>query len=293
MTVITNVLGLPDAFVQAVANDTYDNGGADISVTSLIDPPRKVALQKRHDGETTEDVSDRIWALVGQIGHGILERANMHDLTEVRLFMDVLGWKLSGQFDNMTLTESEKGETLSEYKFVSAYEAKNGLKPERVQQLNIQAALARANGWKIDRLQAILILRDWSKLKAQHERDYPRRQVCIFPVPLWEPEKARAFIEERVRLHQAAQAGDLPLCTKEEQWDDGDIYAVIPKGNKRSKRNLESREAAETWAEANMSGKPWEIEFRPGTPRRCENYCRVAPFCSQHQEYLKSRQQGA
>lgn len=290
---ITNRLGLPEAIVRAVQNDEYSPGDADISVSSLIDPPRKVALSKLHDHEAVEDASDRIWALLGRAVHSILEQANMNDLAEHRLYMDVLGWRVSGQFDSMTLTSGPAGETISDYKVVSSYEAKNGLKPERERQLNCYAELARVHGFDVSAVRAILILRDWSKLKAIREWDYPKQQICSFDVPLWSREKARAFMEERVRLHQRAQSGEMPFCTPEEMWERPNQWAVKVPGRKRATRLLDSREEAETYIAVNMIGQKAEIEFRPGERVRCNSYCSVSNWCMAHLEYLRQQRERA
>jgi hypothetical protein len=73
---ISNRLGLPQAIVDAVSNDDYDRGEADISVTGLLAPPRQQALLEAHADDLVEDAADRLWSLFGQVGHGILERAN-------------------------------------------------------------------------------------------------------------------------------------------------------------------------------------------------------------------------
>ena len=67
-----------------------------LSVTRLIGPPQIRILERLHQDELTEDASDRIWALVGQIGHGILERAETSAITERRLFADLEGWRIPG-----------------------------------------------------------------------------------------------------------------------------------------------------------------------------------------------------
>ena len=74
MTVVTNVHGLPEALVPAVTNDPYVGGG-DISVTKLIDAPQVRALTRKHHDKLVVDVSERIWALLGQGVHTVLERA--------------------------------------------------------------------------------------------------------------------------------------------------------------------------------------------------------------------------
>ncbi len=53
---------------RALSHDGYTPGAKpfDISVTSLIGPPKIFQLRKRHSEEITEDASDRVWTLLGQ-----------------------------------------------------------------------------------------------------------------------------------------------------------------------------------------------------------------------------------
>src|SRR5256885_456391 len=95
---LTNHAGLPTALVAAVQNDSYDGGNCDISVKRLIQPARKVALEKLHADEIVEDVGERIWSLMGQLGHSVLERSGV-GLVEHRLYASVLGWNVSGKAD--------------------------------------------------------------------------------------------------------------------------------------------------------------------------------------------------
>lgn len=106
---ITNRFGLPSSLYNAVCNDPYVGGG-DISITRLISPPRIVALTKKHEPEIVEDASDRIWSLLGQSAHLVIERAaGVGVSAEERLFMPFKGipitdgktwnWELSGQHD--------------------------------------------------------------------------------------------------------------------------------------------------------------------------------------------------
>lgn len=311
MSRVTNVLNLPDAIVQAVANDDYSRGSSDITVTELIDPPRKVALTRQHEAEIVEDASDRIYALMGQAIHNVLERANVADSVEERLYTTVLGWNVGGKYDHLALTDDrEFGRILSDYKSVSVWEIVHGLKPERIQQLNILGWLARLNGYRVDRLEAVCIIRDWSKPEARRRpEDYPQRQVMRYFVPTWTDEKTAAFVEERVRLHQDARER-LPECSNEDRWYKGTKYAVIKgktvKGEfvpqKRAARVLDSLDDAMQWARDNglvstaqfgdiqteaLEGAT--IQTRVGEHTRCEHYCSVASWCSQFAQ-LKAQQ---
>ena len=57
---LTNLHGLPDAFVAAVRNDSYNAGTGDISTTKLIDSPQRRSLARKHRDMIVEDVSERV-----------------------------------------------------------------------------------------------------------------------------------------------------------------------------------------------------------------------------------------
>ena len=135
---ITNKYGLPEVIVRAIENDPYNNGGADISVTSLIGPPQIRRLMQEHGDKVEVDVSDRLYSLMGQAMHRILEMADTTAMVEERFFSDIVcahGQKsLSGQIDRY-----ENG-VIQDWKFTSVWEYIFGLKPEREAQLNVLAA---------------------------------------------------------------------------------------------------------------------------------------------------------
>ena len=302
MVVVTNIKGFPNALVKAVENDSYSKGRADRSVTGLLTPPRQAALKEFYGDQITEDVSERTFALYGQLVHLLLERAGEHDrnaLTEERMFTEVLGWTISGQTDTITLTE-EEGWAVSDYKFVTAYKFKREytgelLIPEEYeQQLNMYAYLLRENGFKVDGLKIVAIYRDWSKLEAKRDKNYPQTGAETHIVKLWSEPVAKAFIEERVRLHQQAMAGDihggfseedLPECTDEERWAKKDSWALkTSRDSKRARKVFYGSHAqAVAWAldPNNKVKRGFVVEHRPGANVRCENYCLVSEYCEQ------------
>ena len=293
MVTITNNKGYPEALVKAVENDSYSKGRADRSVTGLLAPPRQAALKDIHEDEITEDVSERTYALYGQLIHLLLERAGEQDrnaLTEERLFTEAEGWTISGQTDTITLTE-EEGWVVSDYKFVTAYKFKREYSGELVmpvdyeRQLNLYAHLLRENGFRVDELKIVAIYRDWSKLEAKRDGNYPQLGAETHDVKLWPAEEAKAFMEERVRLHQDAETA-LPFCDDEERWAKPDKYALMPNANSaRARKLFDSRVAAFTWAKdpANKVKDGWIVDHRVGANTRCENYCIVSEYCEQFQ----------
>jgi hypothetical protein len=79
----TNKYDLPDPIVRAVVFDPYTKGASDFSATELAKPPRLRTLSMKHRDELTEDVSDRLWSLLGQLGHLLLERAYQKDIYDI------------------------------------------------------------------------------------------------------------------------------------------------------------------------------------------------------------------
>lgn len=276
---LTNIHGLPDALVNAVKNDPY-TGGGDISVTKLIDSPQRRVLRKKYSSMVVEDVSERIWSLMGQAVHTVLERAGTSALVEERLYSTVEGWSVSGQFDRLHLEDA----VLQDWKVCSVYKAKGDAAWE--QQLNCLRWLAHKNGYEVNRLQVVAIFRDWKASEAKRNPDYPQRNVMIIEVPVWGLEQAEEYVRQRVMLHKAADVQDNPSpieCSEEERWYAGTTYALMKEGGKRAKKVVPIREQLEPVPADHY------IEERPGINRRCEGYCEVAPFCEQFKR-IKAQQ---
>jgi hypothetical protein len=272
---LTNLYGLPDAFVNAVKNDSY-KGGGDISVTKLIDSPRRRVLNRQFKEFVVEDVSERVWSLMGQAVHTVLERAGTSAMVEERLYMDVHGWKLSGQFDRLDLVDK----TLQDWKLTSVFKASGS--EDWTRQLNILRMLAKANGYEVEKLQIIAILRDWRRADAARNPDYPQANVKVIDVPVWDDDYAMAYINERIAMHQSADKGEEVLCSDEERWYAGTTYALMKEGGKRANKVSTNKE------DLGEPPKGYFIEERKGGYRRCEGFCEVAPFCTQ----FKNEQEG-
>ena len=271
MGTLTNVHNLPAAIVAAVQNDPYVGGG-DISTTKLIDSPRVRVLGGKHKDQITVDVSERVWALLGQAVHTILERAGLRQegmVVEERLYADVDGWQVSGQVDSMHL-EMQK---LSDYKVTTVW--KKGGSDGWTRQLNVLRWLAHKNGHTINTLEVIGIFRDWRKSEALRDPSYPQSAIQTIHVPLWTLDETEDYVRERVAIHQAASKGIDIQCTDEERWMSPSKFALMKDGAKRAVRVADR---AEDLGEA---GEGYSIVERKGEAKRCQMYCDVAAFCTQ------------
>lgn len=281
---ITNRLALPLPIVQAVTNDGYVSGRSGdvphIGVTRLLSPPRLVALEEQHADELEEDAADRIWALIGQAVHVILERAESSAITEERVSRMVEGWEVAGRIDHLALLPDG---VLTDWKVSSVWSAKDlrdGGKKEWRDQVRLYAHLLRPR-YDVRRAQIVTILRDWSLNGARRfGNSYPAHQVVVVDIPLWPADEAERFLVERVRLHQAARH-DLPRCSRDERWQRPEQWALMKRGRKAAVRLYDDAESA---ARAANRVDGVYVQYRPGEPVRCLSYCPVSKWCTQFAE---------
>jgi len=274
-----NRQGLPAHFLGCLAADPY-TGGGDISVTKLIDAPQIRTLLKTYGDTLPEsDAADMVPVLLGQSVHAMLERSSKSNpalMVETRLYAEVEGWQVSGQFD----VYDRERKTLDDYKVTSTYKYPYDIQWER--QLNVLAWLCRQQPepLPVEKLGIVALFRDWSRAKMVS--GYPPSWASYIDVRLWSAAEADAYVTERVLLHQRADAGENVLCTDSERWRSGETtYAVMRPERTRALRVFGSRfEANELAAQEPMA----YIQERPGVYRRCKSYCPVASFCPQYAE---------
>ena len=190
---LTNHHDLPETLFRAVLNDKYSRGGAHYSATDLIRPPRITILTHRYWEQIEEDVSDRIWSLLGKAVHAILEAADPDDaLTEERLYAEVDGYVISGASDLY------HDSIITDYKVTSVWSRVFGSRIEQwSQQLNVYAYLFRQAGFDVEKLRVVCIYRDWSANKAIQNRRLPQLPAETLPIALWAFERQVEFVRKR------------------------------------------------------------------------------------------------
>jgi hypothetical protein len=257
----------------------YSRGEADISVSSLAEPPRKVALTDMYAEHINTDVKDGARLIIGNAVHKVLAGYGEHELDDnVRLYMKVNGWTISGQTDHYS------GGRIVDYKTMGVREFMNGVRFEREAQTNAYAELLRANGYEVTGVAACCIFVDWSAPQAQYSKmtGYPESSVVTVELPLWTRERAQEWIISRVIAHQEARK-NLPLCTPEETWGE-DKWAVMRDGAARATKVFDNEEEANLFAYE--KGSNYYVEYRQAEPIRCKFYCDVGAngLCHQYNE---------
>ena len=268
-----------------------------ISVTSLVAPPKIARLKALHRDELPSMepryvdgklVTPDTFALMGTALHAALEAAaKIADppplLVEERLqsafTVEGAAWTISGQLDVL-----EADGMLWDWKTTSAYSVSDGRKgkSEWECQLNVLSLLLTRNGHQRPKGLAVYgFWRDWSrKLSGREGSDYPPDDEGPVEIPHWTAEEQLGYVQERLRLHEAARSV-LPDCSPSERWARDAGYAVLASTKApRASAVLDTREDAERYLAEVRDGRG-QIEFRPGTSNRCRDYCPVNLWCSQ------------
>lgn len=284
--IITNRNNLPAPLVNALSHDSYKRVG-NISVTALLKAPRIRALEIRHDTEITEDISERIYRALGSSLHNLMEsNASPNSLTEERLVVDVLGWKLSGKPD---LLDNEG--VLWDFKLTSVWAYILGGRTEWGQQLQIYGWLYYKHGFDVKMMKNLLVFRDYSQVEKSRMKDYPDAEAEVLEYDPMKALEVQGLVEERIRLHQAAEKlpdDKLPPCTAADKWEKPTTWAIMKPGRKSAVRVLESESLAQEYLKDAQG--PFEIARRPGQCIRCLRYCKVAKWCDFGRSVLEAKQ---
>jgi hypothetical protein len=287
---LTNLFDIPHAFTVFEEKNAYSKGDSDISVTTLIDSPQIRVLKEAYDDELTEDISDRIMSILGTALHNILESgARDVDIVERRLYAEVDGTTISGAidlFEYMYTDEDKKPHyRLADYKSLSG----NALvfnpdgKIEWFRQLNCYNWLAHKNGFVIDELEIVAIIRDWNHAAVRRSSSFPKKAVQRIPIKMWSLAETEKYIAGRVKVHTSPSVGE---CSESERWSNGAQYAVFKVKRdgslpERAARVFKSSFDAEAFImEKGIKGTVIE---RPSVDTRCVgNYCQVSQYCEQY-----------
>lgn len=276
--ILTNKYNLPEQIVNAVKSD-YDNNGT-YSATTLIKDPKEIILFNRHENEIEEDVSERIYALLGTSVHYILEKneEGENEFKEERLYYKIGNDTISGKFDLYDMKE----EKVMDFKNTSVWTYLMDDTKKYRQQLLTYAFILRKNGFPCNSGRIIQIFRDWSRTKAKVTAGYPKAPVNTIDFYFEEKdfiEIEKLITEKLQEINKYINTPDdeIPTCSKENRWATEDKFAVMKNGRKSALRVLNSLEEAQTWIQFNGGDR---IEERPAESRKCKDYCQCNKFCN-------------
>jgi hypothetical protein len=267
---LTNRFNLPETLVNTVGI-AYAPKENRIGVTELIDSPLIRQLKLQHWDILEEDVSDKLWSVLGSACHYILEKgAPINAFGEEKLTFSIGNKTIAGKSD---LYHDEE---ISDWKVTSVWNFLLGAKDEWIAQLNVYKFLWEKMGYPVKSLKINAILRDWQKSKAKFDNTYPQIPFLSIDIPMWSTPIVTEYIFDRLAYHAIKPA---PECTPEEKWQRESSFAVIKGDNKRATRVFDTEAEAQEYAK---SDSKYHVESRPGECVRCQDYCIVKNVCPYH-----------
>lgn len=273
---VTNELGLPQAFINALNLERH-NAEGEYSATTLLKSAREVMLTNRHFDEIEIDVADCVWQIWGSAVHLIFERAGIEGFTEEKFSVPVSNSKVTGRVDLYDL----ENETVYDWKTASIWKVQFQDFSDWDKQGLIYAWLMKQNGLNVKEIKFVALLKDHSKSKARKDFEYPQKPVVVHTVKATAEalEEIEKYIVSKIKSFEEAEKladSDLPLCTKEERWATADKWAIMKTGRKTALKVCESEEEAKSLLES-MGGT--NIEYRKGESKKCVDYCNCCEFC--------------
>ena len=207
---------------------------------------------------------------------------------EKRVYMKFDDFEVSGQFDKY----DPETKTIEDYKVVSVFSYTN----ERIlsgffNQLNCYRAMMLNEGYEVENMELHMFFKDFKK--GQRGRDgYPDAPIVTVEVPVFDSDLIVKSMKNRVNLHKRARNGEHIECTREEMWATEDSYAVMREGGKRALGVFDTEMEASAFKDIKNPAYKNQlyVQYRPGKPIRCLDWCPVREVCSQRAEYLKKMQ---
>lgn len=284
---ITNLYNLPESLMDACKafQKKYEDGKTTkLSVTDLLKPALMRRLEKEFDDEVTEDLTDRIWSLTGQALHEVLSKGKQENtLTEERLTATFQGVEISGQPDIYFASG-----LIQDYKFTNVWKIIFGDFEDWILQLNIYRLLLIQNGFDVNKLEVIAVLRDWVKSKVYTD-NYPRCQVKVIDLDLLPLPEIILYLNERITFHldtESMPIDKIEICSLKERWHNPDKFALMKKGRKTAVKLFDNEEQCKR---AMIDDPNFYIEARKGEDKRCKDYCRVSRFCPYYKKILEEQ----
>lgn len=278
--IITNKLGLPQAFINAL-NNTRHNEKGEYSATTLLKGGCDVMLTDRHFDEIEIDVSEQVWQIFGSAVHAIFEKAGIEGFTEEKFSVNVGNSKVSGRVDLYDL----ENETVYDWKTASVWKTIYNDYDDWDKQGLIYSWLMKQNGLNVKEVVFVALLKDHSKSKARIDASYPQSPTVVHRVEVTEERLAEIenFIKLKVSEFESAEQfsdEELPPCSKDERWATDDKFAVMKEGRKTAIKLYDDEDSAEKFIDEQEKDKDkMSVEKRPGESKKCLDYCACREFC--------------
>lgn len=205
---------------------------------------------------------------------------------EIRSEREIDGFIISGKFDFIGDGEIEDHKTTGTYGYMKSA---GGIDPKFRQQGSIYRWLNQ-DIITSDRGLINYTFTDWSKLRSMVEKKkgYPPFRMMTIPYTLMPIQETEDFIKGKLQAIKAnikADEGQLPLCTKEELWQDDTVFSYYKNPNAKERSTKNFTNFAEAQSRLLKDGSVGVIDIRRGEAKHCR-YCSGFPICSQSKQLI-------
>lgn len=286
---VTNRLGLPAAFVNAVSVRRHNEPGC-YSATTLNKGVKEIILTDRHFDELEADAADSVWAVWGTAVHALMESQKDENFHEEKFEVPLSKSKITGQVDSYDMENA----TIYDWKTASVWKVVKADFADWKAQGMTYAWLMSQKGLAVKKCRFVALLKDHSKTKAQTDSTYPQSPVFVYEFDVTEDglkETGERLLKKVAEVEAAGllEDKDIPICSESERWAEPEKFAVMKEGRKSAVKLFDNEGDASAMA-AELGAKHY-VERRPGVSRKCEGYCPCREFCEFYKNNIEAKQE--
>ena len=308
---------LPLAVWLAMDNYEYNDDPKVISATSLLKPLKSLILTMRATGPSETDVTDLIASRLGTSIHTAVESAwlspklthtlealgvpkGMRELIQVnpdaselatdtipiyleqRRTKEVDGWKITGQFDFVSMGKLYDIKSTGTYNWINQSNASKYAQQGSIYKWLFPDLIVD------DLLTILYVFTDWSAVKARSDKDYPQKRLLAQEYLLMSNEETDRFIKAKLKditKYLDKPESEIPECSAEELWLKPSVFKYYknPEKRDRSTKNFDSYWEAHSYlTKDNSVGVIVEVKGEVGFCR----YCPAKNGCKQAAQYI-------
>lgn len=304
--VITNKHNLPPHVVRVLTEGMRPPERNTVHVTELIDDIHRRSMSLQHYGHQTFDASDMMWAMLGKMGHKVMEQ----DPSIVSEYNVKLTFGYDSGINSVTRLRSKSidrkpapdeialtgtvdaydpvTKTLYDNKFVThtaiTSNPSDGKKVWR-DQLTVYKYMLNQVGITVRQAYIIAFIRNMTVYDAL-KHDMPDSNIVPVQIELPTMRECEEYVFDRLNEMASLtfEGKETTECSQENRWNRSKYRAFVPTkpGAKNPWKSIGTfdteHEAVQALDNANamQSGTVEEIE---GKDIRCINYCQYKEFC--------------
>ena len=317
---LTNITDLPLDLAVWLASDDYDYVPDTISTTTLLKPVRQIILAKRADKiQRNVDITDLVASRMGTALHDSIEKAwngdykkalrklgyaeseldliainpEINDPDKYNIYMEqrfhheFMGRTITGKFDLVLNGQLKDHKSTGVYTYI---------KKSNIDKFVLQGSIYRWGRQDIIRNSTVVInyiFTDWSKLDSIKNKNYPQSRLITETYPLLSLDDTEKYLADKINLlnlYADTPEPDLPPCTREDLWQDDDVYRYYADASKAGKIGTRCTKVFTTSVEAYAYAAQQQkgaVIVSSGKVKAC-NYCAAYNLCTQKDAFLAS-----